>query len=118
MRTQVLATMFLVVFEVFGTEALRTHQPSFWVLAILAYGLGWLGLSFVAFIHKILPFLVWMHRYAHSGGSSKRPRLDDIWGPKTVYLPARASARLARAGGGSCVSTAARWHYRMGVSPQ
>ena len=92
LRTQILATLFLAVFEAFGTEALRTHQPSFWVLAILAYGLGWLGLSFIAFIHKILPFLVWLHRYAHSGGSSKRPRLDDIWDPKTVYLPALASA--------------------------
>lgn len=92
LRTQVLATFFLVVFEVLGTEALRTHQQSFWVLAILAYGLGWLGLSFIAFIHRILPFLVWLERYAHSGGSSKRPRLDDIWDPNTVYLPALSLA--------------------------
>ncbi len=83
-----LSLAFLSLGEGLGTYALFGHQPRQWVAALLAYGLGWLGLSFMGFGQKLLPFLIWLHRYAH--GKGKSPRLEDIWRPSWGYGPVMA----------------------------
>jgi hypothetical protein len=83
--TAVPATAFLVIFEGLGTVAVVTGDSSWWIAALLAYGLGWVGLNFITFSQKLVPFLVWLHRYAHVHNRGKMPRLNDIWRPWWAY---------------------------------
>lgn len=78
---------FLWVWEVLGSVALWTRQPTLWRPAILAYGLGWVSMSFMGFAQKIVPFMVWLHRYAHVRGRGKMPRLEDIWPSRWALGP-------------------------------
>lgn len=83
--TAVPATAFLVIFEGMGTVAVITGNNFWWIGALLAYSLGWVGLNFIMFSQKLIPFLVWLHRYAHVHNRGKMPRLDDIWRPWWAY---------------------------------
>jgi hypothetical protein len=87
LRTLVLSLASLGVFEVLGSWALVGHVERLWIGAWIAYGLGWIGLSFLGFAQKIVPFMIWLHRYAHVHGQGKMPRLEDIWRPKLAYPP-------------------------------
>lgn len=87
LRTLVLGMAFLGVFEVLGTWAMVGHMERLWIPAWIAYGLGWVGMSFLGFAQKIVPFMIWLHRYAHVHGQGKMPRLEDIWRPKLAYPP-------------------------------
>lgn len=87
LRTLVLSMASLGVFEVLGSWALMGHVERLWIGAWIAYGLGWVGMSFLGFAQKIVPFMVWLHRYAHVHGQGKMPRLEDIWRPKLAYPP-------------------------------
>ncbi len=78
---------FLWVWQILGSVALWDHQPTLWRPAILAYGLGWVGMNFMWFSQKIVPFIVWLHRYAHVHGRGKMPRLKDIWPSKWTLVP-------------------------------
>lgn len=89
------APLGLVAFEVFGTLSLFAHAH-LWPTALIAYGLGWVGLSALGFVQKIVPFMVWLHRYAHPRGGRKMPRLSDIWPPTRMYAPC-GSATLGAA---------------------
>lgn len=42
---------------------------------------GWFGMSIAGYSQKILPFLLWLHRYAHRHGQGKVPRMNDIFRP-------------------------------------
>lgn len=77
----------LAAFWVLGTLALLTHQGRLWPAALAAYGLGWVGLTALGFLQKIVPFLVWLHRYAHARTGRKMPRLPEIWPPGRMYPP-------------------------------
>lgn len=92
LRTLVPSLGFLVVWEALGSWAMFGHERSLWIPALLAYGLGWVGMSFLGFVQKILPFIVWLHRYAHVHGRGKMPRLEDIWRPSWAYGPMVACA--------------------------
>lgn len=87
LRTVWPGTVFLAMWEVLGSMALFGHQPRLWIPALLCYGLGWVGMSFLGFVQKIVPFIIWLHRYAHVHGQGKMPRLDDIWRPDWAYPP-------------------------------
>ncbi len=87
LRTLMLSMAFLAVWEVLGSIAMLGHQGGLWIPALMAYGLGWVGMSFLGFVQKILPFMVWLHRYAHVHGRGKMPRLEDIWRPSWAYGP-------------------------------
>ncbi len=87
LRTLVLSMASLAVFEVLGTWAVAGHVDRLWIPAWIAYGLGWVGMSFLGFAQKIVPFMIWLHRYAHVHGQGKMPRLEDIWRPKLAYPP-------------------------------
>lgn len=78
---------FLAVWEILGSIALFGHYGGWWIPALFAYVLGWVGMTFLGFVQKILPFMVWLHRYAHTHGHGKMPRLDDIWRPSWAYGP-------------------------------
>ncbi len=87
LRTLVLSLAGLAIFEVLGTWAVFGHASRLWIAAWIAYGLGWVGMSFMGFSQKIVPFMVWLHRYAHVHGQGKMPRLPDIWRPGFAYPP-------------------------------
>lgn len=42
---------------------------------------GWFGMSIAGYSQKILPFLLWLHRYGHRHGQGKVPRMNDIFRP-------------------------------------
>lgn len=99
LRTVAAGLFFLAVFEILGTLAVLGRH-TLWVPAIWAYGLGWIGLSFIGFSQKLLAFMIWIHRYAHVHGRGKVPRLEDIWRPSWAYAPLLATGiGLAMQGG-------------------
>lgn len=87
LRMLALSLSGLAAFEVLGTWAVFGHVGRLWIPAWMAYGLGWVGISFMGFSQKIVPFMVWLHRYAHVHGQGKMPRLADIWRPGLAYPP-------------------------------
>ncbi len=40
---------------------------------------GWFGFSILGYSQKILPFILWLHRYSHVHGHGKVPRLNEIF---------------------------------------
>ncbi|PSR26249.1 MAG: hypothetical protein C7B46_20130 [Sulfobacillus benefaciens] len=87
LQTVAVSIAFLIVWEVLGTTATFQHHSRLWIPALWAYGLGWTGMSFMGFVQKIMPFMVWLHRYAHVHGKGKMPRLENIWRPAWGYAP-------------------------------
>lgn len=92
LRTVLLSFGGLAAFEALGTWAVFGHAGRLWIPAWLAYGLGWVGMSFLGFAQKIVPFMIWLHRYAHVHGQGKMPRLPDIWRPQLAYPPMISAA--------------------------
>lgn len=90
LRTVAAGLIFLTVFEILGSLAALGHH-ALWIPALWAYGLGWVGLTFIGFSQKLLAFMIWIHRYAHVHGHGKVPRLDDIWRPAWDYPPLLAT---------------------------
>ena len=87
LKSLAVAMSFLLVFEVLGSLAWFLGLPELWLYALLAYGLGWVGMTFMGFVQKIVPFIVWLHRYAYVHGKGKMPRLGDILLPEWIYGP-------------------------------
>lgn len=64
------------------------HRPtSTW---IVAYGyvalVGWFGFSIVGKYYKIIPFLLWVHRYSRQIGSRPVPLLKDMMDERFGYV--------------------------------
>jgi hypothetical protein len=53
-------------------------QPSTLVALGLAALVGWLGQSTVGYLYKIVPFLVWQHRYGSLVGHQKVPLIREL----------------------------------------
>jgi hypothetical protein len=53
-------------------------QPSTLVVLGLAVLVGWLGQSTVGYLYKIVPFLVWQHRYGSLVGHQKVPLMREL----------------------------------------
>ena len=53
-------------------------QPSTLVVLGLAALVGWLGQSTVGYLYKIVPFLVWQHRYGSLVGHQKVPLMREL----------------------------------------
>lgn len=49
-----------------------------WAVVFYLFFFGWLGLSILGYLQKIVPFLVWLHRYAPKIGREPVPRMRDI----------------------------------------
>ncbi|WP_243026638.1 hypothetical protein [Thermus albus] len=56
------------------------------VWAALWFGLGFVGLVVTGMLYKILPFLVWTHRYAPKAGKEKVPMLKEMLPEGAGYL--------------------------------
>lgn len=56
------------------------------VAAALWFALGFVGLVVTGMLYKILPFLVWTHRYAKRAGKEKVPLLKEMLPEGAGYL--------------------------------
>lgn len=58
-----------------------------WELTYAALGLvGWIGFSIHGYLHKILPFLAWYHRYSALVGVRKVPLIREMYSEKLAWL--------------------------------
>lgn len=70
-----------------GSPFFGNAEPARWPLA---YGLlgaaGWAGAAVIGNSHKIIPFLVWFHRYrpGTGSGSGERPLIRDLYSERLV----------------------------------
>ncbi len=68
---------------------LADRGVSGWAIVLYLFFFGWMGLSILGYLQKIVPFLLWLHRYAPKIGREPVPRMRDIL-PETwtwqVYL--------------------------------
>ncbi|WP_051963130.1 hypothetical protein [Deinococcus misasensis] len=62
-----------------------TAMLGFWTLSLVWFG-GFLLLVITGMLYKILPFLVWLHRYADQAGKSHVPTLKEMFHEKTADL--------------------------------
>ncbi|MBF0128160.1 MAG: hypothetical protein HQM02_13245, partial [Magnetococcales bacterium] len=66
-----LALLSLALWPVAGDERLR-------YLFGLLYVLGWVASVMTGMLHKIIPFLVWFHRFSNLAGLQEIPMMDDL----------------------------------------
>jgi hypothetical protein len=82
-----------------GSPFLGAEDAARWQLA---YGVaaiaGWAGITLIGNSYKILPFLVWYHRYRELAGSRPIPLVGDVyserWAHLTLLLHATATVIL------------------------
>ncbi|MBI3992302.1 MAG: hypothetical protein HY342_03440 [Candidatus Lambdaproteobacteria bacterium] len=75
------------------------------------YLLGFAGAAINGMLYKIVPFLVWLHRFSRHAGSAEMPLLKDIIAPRHMQWQWRAYALmlvLATAAAGSGLDVLAR----------
>lgn len=82
------------------------------VWASLWFALGFVGLVVTGMLYKILPFLVWTHRYAPRAGKERVPLLKDMLPERAGYL---AGGLLAVGALGFPFLPLAGWAYLLGV---
>ncbi|MDM7324854.1 MAG: hypothetical protein P3W93_007715 [Thermus sp.] len=82
--------------------------------AALWFGLGFVGLVVTGMLYKILPFLVWTHRYAPKAGKEKVPMLKEMLPEGAGYL---AGGLLALGALLVPFFPWAAWVYLLGVFP-
>jgi hypothetical protein len=74
------ATMALGIGLAAGAPGWFGIEPSHWQLAYGIAGIGgWLGITLLGNSYKILPFLVWYHRYRQLAGRAAVPMIADIY---------------------------------------
>lgn len=49
-----------------------------WILPFFLFFFGWLAVSILGYLQKIVPFLIWLHRYSKDIGKLSVPRMRDI----------------------------------------
>ena len=78
-----------------GTPFIPSAEPARWLLAYgtLAIG-GWMGLALIGNSYKIMPFIVWYHRYLPRAGQGPIPVAADIYheGAANAVLAIHAAA--------------------------
>jgi hypothetical protein len=82
-------------------------EPSHWQLAYAIAGIGgWLGITLLGNSYKILPFLVWYHRYRRLAGRAAVPMIGDIYNERwaNTVLGGFAVAILVMAAGAAAGS--------------
>lgn len=84
------------------------------VAAALWFALGFVGLVVTGMLYKILPFLVWTHRYAKRAGKEKVPLLKEMLPEGAGYL---AGGLLAFGALLSPWFPWAAWAYALGALP-
>ncbi len=65
------------------TLAWGLRVPPAWTVAYgYAAVVGGFGFAIVGRYYKIVPFLVWLHRYSGAAGTAPLPLLRDLWNPR------------------------------------
>ena len=73
-------TMVLGLGAAFGSPFVTDSEPARWPLAYATAGLvGWAGTAIIANSFKIVPFLIWYHRYRPQMGKAAVPLIHDIY---------------------------------------
>lgn len=70
---------FAAAWILLGLWALSPSNSHLASAAIFMFFEGWFGLSILGYSQKILPFVLWLHRYSHVHGQGKVPRLNEIF---------------------------------------
>jgi len=78
-------TAVLGVCAAWGTPFTSDGEPARWLLTYAAAGIcGWAGMTLVGNSYKVLPFLIWYHRYLPRVGSGPVPVTSDIYDERTA----------------------------------
>ncbi len=78
---------FLLAADMGVVLATGHRLTSTWVVAYGYVGLvGWFGFSIVGKYYKIIPFLLWIHRYSERIGSQPVPLLKDMLDERRGYI--------------------------------
>ena len=74
-----LGTVFFIVDWLLMGVIILSHRV--FLIPAVAFLLfnGWFGFSILGYTQKILPFVLWLHRYSHVHGRGKVPRLNEIF---------------------------------------
>lgn len=91
-------TVVLGVTAAFGTPFISDGEPARPLLAYAAAGIfGFVGLPLIGNTYKVLPFLIWFHRYRTRVGHGPVPLVDDIYSSPAAHavLAVHAVAVLA-----------------------
>ena len=81
--------------------ALTAFADGQWALVFFLFFFGWLTPSILGYLQKIVPFLVWLHRYSRDIGHRPVPRMKDLlherWirGVGTLYLAGLLTAAVS-----------------------
>lgn len=68
-----------------GTPGATDSEPARWLLAYAALGIvGWMGMTLVGNTYKILPFLIWFHRYRPLIGRQPVPMTGDLYSDRVA----------------------------------
>lgn len=73
----VVALVLLALWPVLADERLRYGFGIFYLL-------GWVGAVMIGMLHKIIPFLVWFHRFSPVVGLQEVPMMDDLTPLRTI----------------------------------
>ncbi len=74
-----------------------------WILVIFLFFFGWMAASTLGYLQKIVPFLVWLHRYGPHVGRRAVPRMRDLlqerwsWLEGSLYAAGTAGAAVGLA---------------------
>ncbi|MEO5333761.1 MAG: hypothetical protein H7839_17250 [Magnetococcus sp. YQC-5] len=75
----VMALCLLMLWPLVSDERLR------FLFGIL-YAVGWVGSIITGMLHKIIPFLVWFHRFSPAAGLQEIPMMDDLSPSRVVNV--------------------------------
>ncbi|CAB1128181.1 conserved membrane protein of unknown function [Candidatus Hydrogenisulfobacillus filiaventi] len=100
-RTALAGPVALALWWLLLAWALLVPSPGRWAAVFFLLFNGWLGLSLTGYLQKIVPFLVWLHRYGRGIGQGRLPRIKDLlperwsWQVAGLYGPGLVAAVAA-----------------------
>ena len=62
------------------------EEPAVLAALVLAALVGWPGQSIIGYLYKIVPFLVWQHRYGPLAGRQKVPLMREMLHERLAWL--------------------------------
>ncbi|MCC6180096.1 MAG: hypothetical protein IT305_32680 [Chloroflexi bacterium] len=84
--TSLSAGLIAVSLLVVGLASGRSAADPLWIVAGWLAIVGWIETAILGFLHKIGPFLTWMHRYAPHAGIRPVPMLEDLYSRRLALI--------------------------------